>query len=122
MIGEVLDAFGNTVPTRMLIDTGTSQTLGLAHMVSKLSPKACKQNKHTAWKTMGGTLKTKQKRLMNFKSPEFSTARKISWAIHADEKNDPQKASCDLIIGTDLMEELGIDARFSDKRAEWDGT
>ena len=58
---------------------------------------------------------------MNFKPPEFSTTRDISWAIHADEKTNPQKASCDLIMGTDLMKELGIDIHFSDKRVEWDG-
>ena len=60
-VGEVLDAFGNVVPTRALIDTRTSQTLGLAHAVSKLSPKAFKQSECTAWKAMSAHLKLNKK-------------------------------------------------------------
>ena len=52
IVGEAVDKNGNTVPMRVLIDTGATKTLGLAHMVSGLSLKACKSSECTTWEIM----------------------------------------------------------------------
>ena len=39
---------------------------------------------------------------------------------HVDEATTSDKEQFDMVIGTDLMEELGIDISFRKKTIEWD--
>ena len=45
--------------------------------------------------------------------PEFSLNKQITWTFHVDEVTNPQLAQYDMIIGDDLMQELGIDLIYS---------
>ena len=58
---------------------------------------------------------------MEFKLPEFSTTKAITWNAHLDEFSDPKLAHYDMIIGTELMEAIGINFSFSSKTLKWDG-
>ena len=55
---------------------------------------------------MGGTFKTKRKARVEFKLPEFSQNKTITWMAHVDETTDTATSQYDMIIGTDLMAEL----------------
>ena len=44
--------------------------------------------------------------------PAFHEHRKINWNCYVDE-SDLKDTTYDLIIGRDLMHEIGIDIRFS---------
>ena len=57
---------------------------------------------------MGGIFETRQKARVQFKLPEFSHNKTITWNVHVDEHTAPADAQYDMIVGTDLMEELRI--------------
>ena len=40
---------------------------------------------------------------------------------HVDTKTDPKEAQYDMIVGTDLMNELGIDISFSKQKQNYMG-
>ena len=70
IIVEIEDRYGNLVPIRGLVDTGTLETIVLRQFVRKGRAKSYK-GKPTTWNTMGGKFTTKQKALIDFKLPEL---------------------------------------------------
>ncbi len=69
---------------------------------------------------LGGTFNTKHKAMVDFKLIELSLNKEISWTVHVDDTTDPNKSQFDMIIGTDLMSELGINIDFDTKRLKWE--
>ena len=119
VIVEMKAEDGTSVPLRCLLDTGTTSTIVLAKFVHKNT--GTYKTKATTWKTLGGNFKTRRKARINFKMPEFSEMKSITWSAHLDEFTDPEKAQYDMIVGTDLMEACGIDILFSQNKIIWDG-
>ncbi len=70
---------------------------------------------------MGGSFLTKQKCLVDFKFPEFSNSKTVTYVVHVDERTPRSTATYDMIIGMDLITELGINIQTSDKSVEWEG-
>ncbi len=70
---------------------------------------------------MGGSFVTKQKALVDFTFPEFSDKKHITHTVHVDSRPNPSTASYDMIIGSDLMEDLGIILDYSEKEVRWEG-
>ena len=70
---------------------------------------------------MGGSFVTTQQRLLEFCFPEFHHHKTIEWTCHVDTKTDPKEAQYDMIMGTDLMNELGIDISFLKQKIIWAG-
>ena len=52
--------------------------------------------------------------------PEFDNKKIIEWTAHVDESTKSKDAMYDMIIGTDLLIELGISLNFNTKVIEWD--
>ena len=102
---------------RILLDSGCDGTLINKSFVGKL--KTTKQLKKTKWKTKSGTLSTNTKCKINFTLPALHVNRKITWDCYVDE-SDPEECNYDLIIGRDLMLEVGIDLCFSTAEIIWD--
>jgi hypothetical protein len=50
---------------------------------------------------------------IEFTLPEFSTNKTISCVCHVDESADPHLTHYDMIIGDELLKELGIDLIYS---------
>ena len=117
-VGELLDQHGQLTPVRILFDTGCSASIILRPFVNRISK--YKKPSRTKWSTMGGVFETRRKAQIEFKLPEFATNRSIKWAMHVDDRTDPTKAQYDMIIGSDLLTELGIDLSFSKKQVTWD--
>jgi hypothetical protein len=57
---------------------------------------------------------------MEFRLPEFSLNQYITWSCQVDESTDTKLAQYDMIIGDDLMQELGIDLLFSKHLMVWE--
>ena len=68
---------------------------------------------------MGGKFVTKRKALVDFKFPELDHNKKITWICHVDETSKPEQALCDVIIGMDLMTELGMHVNTHTKEIVW---
>ena len=62
----------------------------------------------------------RKKALIKFKIPEFSTHKEITWTVHIDSHTKPEEAQYDMIMGIDLMKELGIDISFSNQVIRWE--
>jgi hypothetical protein len=63
--------------------------------------------------------KTKYESEIQFKLPEFSNSKIITWKFNMFES---ENVGYDLIIGRDLMLELGLDISFKNKNITWEGT
>ena len=120
IIVEIEDRNGDKVPIKCLLDTGTSASILLRQFVKRGRAKSYKGHK-TVWNTMGGNFQTHRKALVDFKFPQLSDSKSVTWIVHIDETTDPKKSLYDMIIGMDLMTELGIYVNTEDKMIHWEG-
>ena len=107
----------HTKRLRILFDTGCGATLINQSMVQRLP---CKLAKSTTWATKAGTFDTKRKCKVTFCLPEFHIDRDMTWTAYVDESSS-LNSRYDMIIGRDLLKELGMDFLFSQDLMEWDG-
>jgi hypothetical protein len=59
--------------------------------------------------------------LVTFSFPEFNLKKQMcsSWAFHVDDRSE-SSSTYDMIMGRDLLEELGIIMNFNDHTVTWD--
>jgi hypothetical protein len=108
------------VPMRALLDTGTIATIILREFVGKGRART-NTKKRTKWKTLGGTFTTNYKSLLDFKFPEISTSKVVTWQAHVDDKTSSKEAAYDMIMGMDLMTSIGITVDCEQRRIRWGG-
>ncbi len=104
------------VTIKALLDSGGSGSLITEKHAKKLRIKKL-NTATTVWTTPGGQIKTTAKVKSQFMIPELHDNRLIDWNFHVTKS----LGSYDMIIGHDILEELGIDLRFSDLTVNWDG-
>ena len=102
------------VTLRALLDSGGSGSLVSEKYAKKLRMK--KQASKTIWTTPGGTMTTSVKCQAQFTMPELFDNCVIEWDLYVA----PSMGAYDMIIGRDLLTDLGIDIRFSTNTVEWD--
>ena len=71
------------------------------------------------WSTKAGNFRTTKTCKINFALPAFHEHRNISWTAFVDE-TDKLSSQYDMIIGRDLLDELGMNFLFSTNLMEWD--
>ena len=103
---------------RILFDSGCGSTLINKEFVKKL--KTIKTAEST-WKTKAGNFKTNAKVKAKFIMPEFYANGDIEWTVHVDNSSR-KESNYDMIIGRDLLHELGIDLLFSQGKMQWEGS
>ena len=103
---------------RILLDSGCGATLVNQSFIRKLKTS---KEKETKWTTKAGKFKTSRKCKVAFTLPAFHEHREINWNCYVDE-SPIESCHYDMIIGRDLMEELGMNIQFSTMEIEWDGT
>ncbi len=69
------------------------------------------------WTTAAGQLNTSKKCKATFVLTELHDNRSLQFDIHVAK----DMGAYDMIIGRDLMSDLGIDLQFSNNLIEWDG-
>jgi hypothetical protein len=79
-------------------------------------------NKITKWKTLGGTFTTNYESLLDFKFPELSTSKVVTWQARVDDKTSSKEAAYDMIMGMDLMTSIGITVDCEQIYKRWGGT
>ena len=120
IIIELKDRNDKVVPARALCDTGCSGTIILKDKVQKGRVQS-KKKRRTKWKMYGGIFTTRYKSLIDFKMPEFDNDKVVTWACNVDDKTPQENAPYDMIIGMDLMTEIGIVIDCEDKVIKWEG-
>jgi hypothetical protein len=73
----------------------------------------------TKWTTKIGEFSTHRKCEITFTLPALHKHRNITWKCYVNESG-PETNSYDLIIGRDLMHEIGIDICFRAAEVRWD--
>ena len=73
----------------------------------------------TKWTTKAGSFETNRKVNCQFTLPEFHQGKDITWTMYVDE-SDKRLNNYDMIIGRDLLTELGIDLMFSSGEMKWE--
>ena len=98
---------------KALLDTGATGTIVSSKFCKHLKRHKCQPTK---WQTQNGSFITNSKAKIEFLIPELNDQRLVSTYVH--DTNQPM--SYDIIIGTDLMQEIGIDLLNSSKTIRWD--
>ena len=94
---------------KILLDTIINSSL-----VSKLRTKRLPTE---SWTTAAGQMTTNKKVKIHFNLPEFYENKIIEWEAHVLEGN---QSNYDMIIGRDIIKELGIDINFSKETMVWE--
>jgi hypothetical protein len=74
----------------------------------------------TVWNTLGGKFKTTNKAMIEFKLPELSISRKVTWLCHVDESSNKDQAQYDVILGMDIMTKIGLSVDTAEKCISWE--
>jgi hypothetical protein len=80
------------MPMRALLDTGTTATIILREFVVK-GRVLTNTKKRTRWKTLGGKFTTNYESLLDFKFPELSTSKVVTWQARVDDKTSSKEAA-----------------------------
>ena len=92
-----------------------SRSIILVKFVRKL----CMQNNTTtSWIAKGGNFQTSKKCKTTFVLKEFHENKPIEWNLHVNSTPGPHHY--DMILGHDIMSELGIMLHFKDQTMTWD--
>jgi hypothetical protein len=121
IIVEIKNRDGTVVPMRALLDTGATSTIVLREIVGKGRDRI-NTKKRTKWKTLVGTFTTNYESLLDFKFPELSTGKVVTWQANVDDKNSSKEAAYDMIMGMDLMSSIGITVDCEQRCIHWGGT
>jgi gag-polyprotein putative aspartyl protease len=97
-----------------LLDTGASATLIAEKFTKKLKLRSKKSNQ--VWTTPAGTLQTTAMCRSQFSMPELHDNRVIEWEFHVTKT----MGAYDMILGRDLLTDLGIDVKCSNMTVSWD--
>ena len=100
------------ITIKILLDSGSSTTLAVASLAKKLRIKPIEKK----FETTAGIFVTHGKAKMQFILSEFFEKRIIEHEVHVAK----QLSNYDMILGRDLLHELGIDIKFSTKTVDWD--
>ena len=98
---------------KALLDTGATGTIVSSKFCKHLKRHKCQPTK---WQTQNGSFVTNSKAKIEFLIPELNDQRLVSTYVH----DTNQRMTYDIIIGMDLMQEIGIDILNSTKSIKWD--
>ena len=99
-----------------MLDSGCGATLVNKKFVKNLK---IKKDKSTKWTTKAGSFNTSEKCNVTFTLPAFHEHREIHWNCYVDN-SESENSRYDMIIGRDLMHEIGLDILFSKSEMIWD--
>jgi Aspartyl protease len=119
VVGKVHGTDTNGI-LRILLDTGASATVILKDSIQGLNGPVLEEQP-TMWNTVGGQFVTNLQGEVQFTLPEFRLSKVIQWVCHEDPITLRKNAQYDMIIGADLLSELGVDINYSTHRIIWEG-
>ena len=105
-------AAGKTI--RVLLDSSSSASLVAESLVQDLDKD---QKPESKWHTVAGAFRTTALCDVQLSLPEFYTERLIKWRMHVHAGS---LRHYDMIVGRDLLEELGIVIDFKRMQVIWD--
>jgi hypothetical protein len=104
----------NPRTVKILLDSGASASIIQYNCVEKLRLK--QQRDPLKWKTAAGELSTNYQVDIEFSLPELHESRMVQWTVHVAKTC----GNYDLILGRDIMRELGLTFSFLTCTTPWD--
>lgn len=98
---------------KILLDSGGSGCIIRRALAKKLRKV---RSTPTKWTTAAGTFNTNYAVQTQFSLPELHEGRLINWDMHVSDT----LSDYDIIVGRDMLAELGIDLLFSSRSVVWD--
>ena len=98
---------------KILCDTGATATIVRHNLVKNLRRK---RDPVTSWNTPAGTFETHEKLDLDFTMPEFHKNKVITWQAHVTRR----PMNYDIIIGEDLLKELGFVINYREETITWE--
>ena len=106
---------------RVLIDSGASHTIFLHRFACDKFARRVYKSPETEWSTRGGVFTTTRKADVAFVLPELTSHRIIKAKVFVDTTTAPTDTDYDIIIGRDLLTQLGLILDFQACTITWDG-
>jgi hypothetical protein len=116
---QVVDSNRKGRMLRALLDSGCSKSIILKEFTEKKQRNKLMGRDRVEYATYGGKFQSKSSAIVGFKLIEFANKQQIDYKFQADEQQSSNEARYDMIIGSDLLNELSID--ISHSCIKWDG-
>lgn len=100
---------------KVLLDSSGCSTVICQDLAKNLYVKRCP---YVQWSTMAGDVKTSKMTNIHFSLSEFHKEHIVEWNVHVSDTLH----SYDMIIGRDILTQLGIDIHFSTLTCTWDSS
>jgi len=104
-----------------LLDTGCSKSIILKKFTEEKRCKKLSAEERTVFLTYGSRFETKSTAHVAFRFIEFENNNtvRVEHEFEVDETHSPKSMKYDMIIGSDLMWNMGMDILFSEERVKW---
>ena len=106
----------NQQVVKVLLDSGSSSSIIHSRHVKELQTK---KTEPVNWTTKAGSFATTRQCVVSLKLPALHADKVITWNYYVDEQ---QSTHYDIILGRDVLTEVGIDLLFSERKITWEGS
>ena len=102
---------------RCLLDTGCTKSMILKKFKSKKQQTKLSDKDSIKYLTYGSRFKSSTTASVGFKMVGFESQSNntIGYQFQVDENSDPEKQLYDIIIGNDLLHNMGVNILFKEK-------
>lgn len=104
----------NAQKVKILFDSGASMSIVNDNLIPLQW--RTRQQQTTVWTTVAGKFETSTVAVVSFKIPTLHETKIIQSSMHVA----PQMSKYDIIIGRDLLQDLGIMLNFKDQTIQWE--
>jgi len=102
---------------RVLLDSGSSHSMASTRCTKGVKLTSLKKSRSFA--TAGGDFKIENEATLNFNLSEFSESKLINWTFSV--YRDSEALGYDMVIGRDLLDNLGVIMDFKKSSVNWEG-
>jgi hypothetical protein len=117
---QVVDSNGRGRMLRALLDSGCSKSIILKQSTKKKQRTKLMGRDRLEYATYRGKFQSKSSASVGFKLIEFANKQRIDYKFQADELQSSKESRYDMIIVSDLLNEIGINIRYSNNCIKWD--
>jgi hypothetical protein len=111
---QVIDSNGKGRMLRALLNSGCSKSIILKRFTEKKRRTKLMGRNRVEYATYGGKFQSKSSASVGFKLIKFANKQQIDYKFQVDEVQSSQESIYDMIVRSDLLNELGIDIWYSD--------
>ncbi|OEU11608.1 hypothetical protein FRACYDRAFT_244725 [Fragilariopsis cylindrus CCMP1102] len=112
---------GHDTMTRCLLDTGCTKSMILKQFTDKNRRTKLSKENTIKYETYGSVFHYSMTASVGFKMIEFENQKNqtIEYKFQVDETSNPRKQQYDVIIGNDLLWNMGINILFKEQEIHW---